>query len=151
MSEIYISHHGVKGQKWGVRRYRNKDGSLTDAGRDRLSRKLRNDRERVLKRTNSLQLSKKHKKMTTSEVSRVITNDDKKMINDARKKWLDSTDEKTSDKYHSLYMDECRKVADKVVGEYGDRRITDFPEAGITVSFRDAIALTAGSLAKKDE
>lgn len=28
----YISHHGVKGQRWGVRRYQNKDGSLTAEG-----------------------------------------------------------------------------------------------------------------------
>lgn len=30
--ELY--HHGVKGMKWGVRRYQNKDGSLTPAGKD---------------------------------------------------------------------------------------------------------------------
>ncbi len=28
-----ICHHGIKGQKWGVRRYQNKDGSLTPEGR----------------------------------------------------------------------------------------------------------------------
>lgn len=33
--ENYIQHHGVKGQKWGVRRYQNKDGSLTAAGKKR--------------------------------------------------------------------------------------------------------------------
>lgn len=30
-----LAHHGVKGQKWGVRRYQNKDGSLTPAGKKR--------------------------------------------------------------------------------------------------------------------
>lgn len=30
---IYLTHHGILGQKWGVRRYQNADGSLTEAGK----------------------------------------------------------------------------------------------------------------------
>ena len=34
-TELY--HHGIKGQKWGIRRFQNKDGSLTKAGEKRYS------------------------------------------------------------------------------------------------------------------
>lgn len=37
--ELY--HHGVKGMKWGVRRYQNKDGSITEAGKKRYARDAR--------------------------------------------------------------------------------------------------------------
>ena len=47
--ELY--HHGIKGQKWGVRRFQNKDGSLTPAGKRRYdepneSRNSNSDEER---------------------------------------------------------------------------------------------------------
>lgn len=34
-TDEFLEHHGIKGQKWGVRRYQKKDGSLTPAGKER--------------------------------------------------------------------------------------------------------------------
>lgn len=31
----YLAHHGIKGQKWGIRNYQNPDGTLTNKGRKR--------------------------------------------------------------------------------------------------------------------
>lgn len=36
----YLEHHGVRGMKWGVRRYQNYDGSLTAAGMKRFNKSL---------------------------------------------------------------------------------------------------------------
>lgn len=38
-SLYYLAHHGILGQRWGVRRFQNPDGSLTEAGKRRLERK----------------------------------------------------------------------------------------------------------------
>lgn len=55
MNELY--HHGIKGQKWGVRRFQNKDGSLTSAGERR-----RNSLDSQSTDTQKKQLSDKQKK-----------------------------------------------------------------------------------------
>lgn len=39
-TEDDISHHGILGQKWGVRRFQNPDGSLTAKGRQRYGEDL---------------------------------------------------------------------------------------------------------------
>lgn len=38
VSQDYLEHHGIKGQKWGVRRFQNPDGTLTEAGKKRVAR-----------------------------------------------------------------------------------------------------------------
>lgn len=38
ISDEELYHHGIKGMRWGIRRYQNPDGSLTPAGRKRLEK-----------------------------------------------------------------------------------------------------------------
>lgn len=46
MSNGTLCHHGIKGMKWGIRRYQNKDGSFTPAGEKRWAKKdARSDRD----------------------------------------------------------------------------------------------------------
>ena len=62
MNELY--HHGIKGMHWGVRRFQNPDGTLTDAGKRRQQtsdRQIRRDikRQRKWNAKNASQLSDK--------------------------------------------------------------------------------------------
>ena len=38
-----LTHHGIPKMKWGQRRYQNKDGSLTEAGKKRYAKKYRKE------------------------------------------------------------------------------------------------------------
>lgn len=69
-NELY--HHGIKGQKWYIRRYQNKDGSLTPAGKRRLSR-LDAEREALVGTNAKIENKPKtFKEMSTDELREQI-------------------------------------------------------------------------------
>jgi hypothetical protein len=76
--ELY--HHGIKGQRWGVRRYQNEDGTYTEAGLKKLHKK---DVKWAKKNYNKLY--KKTYKRSKKEFNKYLKKDlDKKLSREAK-------------------------------------------------------------------
>lgn len=58
--DTYLEHHGILGQKWGVRRYQNADGSYTTAGKVRRNvSNATNSAKKTFKQVSAQQTSQK--------------------------------------------------------------------------------------------
>lgn len=62
-----LMHYGIKGQKWGVRRFQNRNGTLTAAGKKRKSNKTKGWSKEA-KRANAIKKKSVHQ-MTNKELS----------------------------------------------------------------------------------
>ena len=86
MENPELKHWGIKGMKWGIRRYQNKDGSLTRAGKKRQAdnlekarqaKKAKQDeirereekRSKLLKSTDASELYKNRDLLSTEEIN----------------------------------------------------------------------------------
>lgn len=79
-----LRHYGIKGMKWGIRRFQKKDGSLTPAGKKRYSGEIHSDYSRahskksvksmsdneLRERLNRLDMERRYSKFDTSTVEK---------------------------------------------------------------------------------
>lgn len=94
--EDYLAHYGILGQKWGIRRFQNPDGTLTEEGKKRYNddtpesetwkkdeaKKLSD--EELRRRNNRLQSERQYRDLTTSQAEK----DRAQMKNEIKKDFL---------------------------------------------------------------
>lgn len=98
--ENELAHWGIKGMRWGVRRYQNKDGTLTPAGKKRYESELAKlkKEERVLKNRQKSQakfdeLDRKRKQLDDLKKGKVSSTTKKSEGAPKRKSIMDMSDE----------------------------------------------------------
>lgn len=110
--ETYLVHHGIKGQKWGVRRYQNEDGTLTDAGRKRLGRY----KERETKKANKIY--ERQRKAIISENKRTNETTAKAQLDDLYEKHKKEVDAIKNAKLSDI-KDENKAAAKAIASQFG--------------------------------
>lgn len=76
-----IMHHGIKGQKWGIRRFQNKDGTLTPKGKARDKRQnSKNSSNRSKSYSNKIKSNK-----SSSDMQRKIEKGKKAVVSGLKK------------------------------------------------------------------
>lgn len=112
---VQFQHHGVKGQKWGIRRYQNEDGSYTDAGRKRYLKQVKKSASKI---------NIKDKKSVSEHVNNYIEESDRKGIRDLNdkydeisKSYSEKNDFENSNDYKKL-LDDADKQTMKEISSY---------------------------------
>lgn len=134
MNELELYHHGILGQKWGIRRFQNKDGSLTPAGKKRLA-ELQNP-DGSLTDKGSEQLAKYYNQYNNSYTKKgeKLSNNDKLIVEDIVRKYEDYkiTELKKKEEYEAEIEKRCNEIRkeldnniqndDIIEGRYRDYR-----------------------------
>ena len=136
MNELY--HHGIKGQKWGVRRYQNKDGSLTPTGKKRQAEEIKNlnrvgtyVRNATKTQTTIRNMAKNYKEKldsTKNAEARIALYDALSVLD---------SDYSSSVKFEVKNLKKYKKLENKIMKKYGNISIEDLIKANDNLTAKD--------------
>ena len=117
VNELY--HYGIKGMRWGVRRYQNADGSLTPAGRKRVSKEYKKTADKITKT-----LNRNSNDMYVKSYNKAADY----MNSGGIDKFNKQQEKKYGKKYPERdgYMDDYMKLFDKKLTENLNKSLNDF-------------------------
>lgn len=150
----FLCHHGIKGQRWGIRRYQNPDGSLTEAGKKRQQKELYKSIKKEVRQSRKEDNGASIGNRVAKKLS--IKSDDMNRLSALGKKW-DTIGERANNAknsaYHKTvhmkkalskaeklrltklmksdhdamtsYVSEHDRVVSDLIGKYGERKIRE--------------------------
>ena len=147
----YLKHHGILGQKWGIRRFQNPDGSLTEEGKKRYGVQTEKQANRLAKYQEwQYKNTEKHYARQRAHDEKLLTGYKKvrqKAYEKGNVKKVSRLDEKIKNINDNMRMYES--ISKQVLKDIGDITYSDMKQENIRRGEGIALGLaaTAGSIA----
>ena len=117
--ELY--HHGIKGQKWGVRRYQNDDGTFTEAGKERYfgsKKEIKREARKEFRNKKNEIYNKKHEELNnhTKKLEKIDKTADKRTALGTKKAKImaDYENEQKMNELDQKRLDAKREYREKI-------------------------------------